>query len=169
MLYLLDANVLIDANMYYYPVERIPEFWKWLEAMGKQSHVKIPSEIFDEVVKPRPSDPDPVIEWLLERESALVLEDATPSVLVTRVLGEGYGNNLTDVDIGKIGRDPFLVSYALQDTGNRTVVSNEASKPNSQRANRRVPDVCAQFNVRCINVFQFIRELDFRTDWGADN
>lgn len=169
MLYLLDANVLIDANMYYYPVERIPEFWEWLEAMGKQGYVKIPSEIFDEVVKPRPNDPDPVIGWLLDRENTLVLEDATPSVHVTRVLEEGYGENLTDVDLSKIGRDPFLVAYALQDTNNRTVVSNEASKPKVQKANRRVPDVCDQFNVRCVNVFQFIRDLDFRTDWGACN
>ena len=27
MLYLLDANVLIDASRYYYPIQRVPEFW----------------------------------------------------------------------------------------------------------------------------------------------
>ena len=167
-LYLLDANVLIDANMYYYPIERIPEFWNWLEAMGQQGLIKIPSEIFDEVVKPRPDDPDQGIGWLLERENSLVFEDATPADLVARVTEEGYGDNLSDVDIAKIGRDPFLIAYAVQDTTYRTVVSNEVSRPSTQGANRRVPDVCTQFNVRCINVFQLIRELDFRTDWGEN-
>ena len=168
MLYLLDANILIDANMYYYPIERVPEFWHWLEAMGQQGLIKIPSEILDEVVRPRPDDPDQVIGWLLERESALVLEGATPADLIARVTEEGYGDSLTDVDLDKIGRDPFLIAYALQDTENRTVVSNEVSRPGAQGANRRVPDVCAQFRVRCINVFQLIRELDFRTGWGSD-
>ena len=166
-MYLLDANVLIDANMYYYPVERVPQFWDWLAAMGQQGFVKIPSEIFDEVVKPRPDDPDQVIGWLLDREGSLVFEGATPSALVTRVTEEGYGDKLSDVDIGKIGRDPFLIAYALQDIENRVVVSNEVSKPNAQGPNRRVPDVCASFHVRCINVFQLIRDLDFRTDWGT--
>ena len=30
MLYLLDANVFIDANRDYYPLDRFPEFWDWL-------------------------------------------------------------------------------------------------------------------------------------------
>ena len=35
VLYLLDANVLIDANRDYYPIERVPEFWEWLAEMGR--------------------------------------------------------------------------------------------------------------------------------------
>lgn len=34
MLYLLDANVLIDANRDYYPISRVPEFWDWLVHLG---------------------------------------------------------------------------------------------------------------------------------------
>lgn len=34
MLYLLDANVIIDANRDYYPLERVPEFWAWLVDCG---------------------------------------------------------------------------------------------------------------------------------------
>lgn len=153
MLYLLDANVLIDANMYYYPIERVPEFWDWLEAMGQRGFLKVPAEIFDEVVRPRPDDPDQVIGWLLDRENSFVVESETPSDLVTLVTEEGYGDNLSDVDIGKVGRDPFLIAYALQDIENRVVVSNEVSKPSATGPNRRVPDVCADFHVRCVNVF----------------
>ena len=42
MRFLLDANVLIDANRDYYPIERIPEFWDWLAYQGRQGNVKIP-------------------------------------------------------------------------------------------------------------------------------
>ena len=40
MINLLDANVLIDANRDYYPIERVPEFWEWLAAMGEQGLVR---------------------------------------------------------------------------------------------------------------------------------
>ena len=49
-LYLLDANVLIDANRDYYPIERVPEFWDWLLEMGRNGSVKVPEEIVDEII-----------------------------------------------------------------------------------------------------------------------
>jgi hypothetical protein len=30
LLFLLDANVLINANRDYYPIDRVPELWEWL-------------------------------------------------------------------------------------------------------------------------------------------
>ena len=52
MLYLLDANVLIDANRDYYPIARVPEFWDWLLEMGRLGRIKIPLEIYEEVITP---------------------------------------------------------------------------------------------------------------------
>jgi Domain of unknown function (DUF4411) len=43
-MHLLDANVLISANANFYPLDRIPQFWDWLIAMGGVGHVKIPVE-----------------------------------------------------------------------------------------------------------------------------
>lgn len=168
MLYLVDANIPIDANMYYYPLARVPQFWDWLAAMGRQGIIKIPREIFEEVALPRPEDPDAVIGWMLEHQADLLLDEEPTPGLVARVVEEGYANDLTDIELGKIGRDPFLIAYALADTANRRVVSNEASRPTQRRANRKVPDVCAALGVRCLNIFSLIRELDFRTtDWQS--
>lgn len=36
MLYLLDANTLIDANRDYYGLDSVPQFWEWLIHMGQQ-------------------------------------------------------------------------------------------------------------------------------------
>ena len=51
MLYLLDANVFIDANRDYYPITRVPEFWAWLIYVAEQQLVKVPLEIYEEVIK----------------------------------------------------------------------------------------------------------------------
>lgn len=169
VLFLLDANVLIDANRDYYPIERVPEFWEWLLEMGRLDRIKIPQEFYEEVILPAPpkNRPDPLVEWLKTNKKVLVLDEEAVAGLVTRVTEQGYANNLTDEEIGKIGRDPFLVAYALVDIQNRSVVTTEHSRPSRRRANRKLPDVCNDFNVRCINTFTLIQELDFRTGWRA--
>ena len=141
MLYLLDANVLIDANRDYYPIARLPEFWDWLAEMGRLGFLKLPREIYEEVVFPRPSRPDTLVDWLVKHLDTLVLgEEADPGI-VTNLVEQGYAIDLTDVETEKIGRDPFLIAYALVDVLNRTIVTTEGSRPSARRANRHVLDV----------------------------
>ena len=167
LLYLLDANVPIDANRDYYPIERVPEFWDWLTEMGRSGHVKIPIEIYEEIVVPRPTRRDALVEFLIENRSALLLDEQANPELVNAVTVIGYGDDLTDVDIEKIGRDPFLIAYALADPTARRVVSNENSRPSQTGANRKIPDVCHQVDVTCLHAFEFFRELNFRTNWRS--
>mgnify|MGYP005855285373 CR=1 FL=1 len=163
MLYLLDANVLIDANRDYYPMSRVPEFWGWLLHHAQNGTVKLPQEIFSE---PK-SGSDQLAKWLKRGNdgTALILKEEVAVDLVRQVIEEGYSPDLTDEEVVKIGNDPFLIAYAMADPSSRCVVTTEASKPSTQRANRRVPDVCDQFGVKSINTFRFIRELDFTTNW----
>ena len=85
--------------------------------------------------------------------------------MVAHVTDQGYADDLTDDEVEKIGRDPFLIAYALTAPEEIRVVSTEVSKPTKQRANRRLPDVCRDFQVECINTFEFVRRLDFSTSW----
>ena len=94
-----------------------------------------------------------------------MLDEEAVVELVTRVTEQGYASDLTDDQVLKIGRDPFLVAYALVDVENRSVVTTEHSSPKRRRANRKLPDVCDDFSVQCINTFALIQELDFRTGW----
>ena len=159
MLYLLDANVPIDANRDYYPIDRVPDFWDWLIALAQNGQVKIPQEIWQEVTVGN----DAVAGWLRENAATMRLnEDAQPR-LVAWTKYQGYARDLTDEEHEQIGQDPFLIAYALADSANRVVVSNENSAPAKIRANRRIPDVCRDLNIRAINIFALIRELDFRT------
>lgn len=163
MLYLLDANVVIDANRDYYPITRVPEFWDWLSHHGSIDNVKIPKEIHEEFKESR----DALGDWSRQpqfEKSLLLNEEAMPD-LVSRIVSEGYAPDLTDEDIIKLGRDPFLLSYALEDLGQRTIVTTEVSSPKKQRANRKIPDVCSTFGIPCINTFEFVRALDFKTGW----
>ena len=163
MPYLLDANVLIDANRDYYPIRRVPEFWNWLVYMSEREQVKVPQEVYEKVTDAN----DDLATWLKDNRGAMLLAEDVDLALVNRVIERGYAPDLTDHETEQLNEDPFLIAYALADIKQRCVVTTERSRPKRQRANRHIPDVCDVFGVCCRNTFQLIDELDFRTDWNA--
>lgn len=169
MLYLLDANTLIDAKRDYFEFKRVPEFWEWLQHHGEEGNIKIPIEIYEEFEEARTPDGerDDLAEWTANAEvkSALLLSEDVDPVLVSQVINQGYCEKPTDQEIETMGRDPFLIAHAMNDLENRTIVTTEVSKPKRQRGNRKIPDVSRDLGIRCINNFQLLRELDFRTGW----
>ena len=164
MIFLLDANVLITANRQYYPIDRVPEFWDWVQHMAKTGKIKIAQEIYEEIE----DDEHGLGEWATgdDVKAVLLLDEIVDPAKVQQVIAKGYAADLTDVEIEKLGRDPFLIAYALVDIANRTVVTAEQSKPKQQRANRHVPDVCKTLAVPCCDIFELVRTLDFKTGWN---
>ncbi len=107
MIYLLDANVLIDANRDYYRIESVDEFWEWLVHHGELGNIKIPIEIYEEIK----GGTDDLASWAKESETeeALKLEEDVDVALVRKVTEQGYAEDLSDIEIEKMGRDPFLL------------------------------------------------------------
>lgn len=167
MLYILDANVLITAHNSYYAVDRVPEFWDWLLHQAEQGRVTMPLEIFEEVAGTGDVEKDRLFGWLQQAavRRALVLDEAISIEAVQEVLDRGYAPDLTDVELERVGRDPFLVAYALRAPQERCVLSNETSAPNRQRANRKVPDVCRELGTTSCNTVALLRALNFTTGW----
>lgn len=159
--YLIDANVLIRAHGDYYPIDRIKPFWDWLLAQAEAGRVRMPREIYDEVAR----SPDLLGQWLRRPEvrKAIVLPEATDGAAVAMLIAKGYAPDLDDVELEKIGRDPFLIAAALA-SPDRVVVTREVSGPTKTRANRKVPDVCATMGVSSVDDFELWRRLDFRID-----
>jgi hypothetical protein len=166
MLYLLDANVLIDAARDYYPMDMVPEFWDWMQFQGEQGIVKVPLEIYEEVAEGRGEMP----EWLRTEpvKRALMLQEDVDPALVARLVAEGYATDLTESEVATIGRDPFLMAYALTAPGERCIVTTENSAPSRQRQNRKLPDVCRGFTISVCHTFEFVRRLGFHTRWRPD-
>ena len=160
MLYLLDANVLIDANRDYYPLGRVPEFWHWLVDRATKQQVRVPLEMYEEVLAGKE---DNLTRWLKDNRDVLLLDENVDEALVLRVTVRGYAPDLTDEEIERVGRDPFLIAYALVNPAQRTVVTTEVSTPKKRRANRHIPDVCDDLSVLHCNTYRFIHTLDFTT------
>jgi len=160
VLYLLDANVLIRAHEDYYGIDQVPQFWDWLLRSAQNGIVKMPFEIHDEIA----ISTGLLKDWITAAEvkRALILDEEVDQDLVDQVLSKGYAPDLNDSEIEKVGRDPFLVAYALAQP-NRVVVTKEVSKPSKRRANRKVPDVCNDVEVQWMKDFDFFKISEFNT------
>jgi ribosomal protein S8 len=164
MIYILDANVLVDSNRDFYPINRVPEFCEWLLHCADSNIIKIPDEILIDIKKGN----DQLTDWVKKKEVETVLRFATKldGKLLQQVYDEGYAKDLTDVEIETIGSDACLISYALTDKENITVVTTESSKPTKKRSNKHIPDVCNQLGVEHCSAFEMFKVLDFRTSWN---
>jgi carbamoylphosphate synthase small subunit len=127
---------------------------------GYKGTVKVPYEIYREISV----STGPLHDWLTDAavSQAMLLQMMTDPNYLNQVVTRGYAPDLNDSEIEEIGQDPFLIAYALVNPAATTIVTKEVSAPSKQRANRRIPDVCRAFGIRCINDFDFYRELDFK-------
>jgi hypothetical protein len=167
-LYLLDASVLITANNGYYGIDRVPEFWEWLVFQGGASRCKLPIEIYEEIKAGRKDEEkDLLLKWAKETTTRdkLVLDEEVDPALANRAVTAGYASDLTDDEIILLGRDPFLLAYAMKDPAARCIVTVETTKKTRTRAKSKMPDVCEKLGVRCVDTIKFLQELDFRTTW----
>ena len=162
MLHLLDANVLITAKNQYYEFGRVDQYWEWLAFHAKQGNAKIPFEIYEEITRGK----DELSEWAKSNKGDLVLEEEVDIALIQQVIKDGYAPDLTDVEFESVGRDPFLIAYALADRDNRTVVTGE-KRSKKRRQNRPIPSVCDDLFVKSCDQWEFGRSLDFRTTWNS--
>lgn len=164
-MHLLDAGVLITAHNTYYPIDRVPEFWNWLVYQGTRDAIKLPREIIEEVLAGERED-DLLLQWLKDHKTILTLDANADAGIVQYVVSRGYADDLTDHEIEQVGRDPFLIAYAVEH--GHCVVTTEVSKPSKQRQNRHVPDVCKDLNVECCGPFALNKKLNFHTGWKPE-
>ena len=78
---------------------------------------------------------------------------------------ETYAPDLNQHELEALGRDPFLIAYALAKKDDRVVVTAEG-QGNQKRQNRKIPDVCKDLEVKCYDQWDFGRALNFRA-WDS--
>ncbi|MEI2432777.1 DUF4411 family protein [Lysobacter yananisis] len=168
MLYLVDANVLMSAANTYYRHDWVPEFWEWLSFHAQAGSIKVPLEIFEEFEDGSKDEfKDQMYAWIQDpnNKQAILLPQAADIALVQAVLSKGYSSQLTEDQVEKLGRDPFLIAHALTSPKDRCVVTNEKSAPAAKPHNRKIPDACSLNGVKWCSPFDLMAALKFRTAW----
>ncbi len=160
MLYLFDANVMIDAWWQRRPFNPTDPYWVWLIHQGNNGQIKIPQEIYDEI---KPREKDPFYTWITDTgtKNALILKEAVNGIFLNHVLENGYSlTNPSDTDMENITNDGFLIAYALNNPA-RTIVTNEVSNTNATGVNSKIPDVCNTLGIAWMNDSTALHQLGF--------
>lgn len=160
MLYLLDANVFIQAKNFHYGFDFCPGFWDWV--VTKNSEGTVAS--IDRVENELRGYEDELSEWVANRASGFFLGPNPP--LADSLLGVSewsYSQDYTSaaIDVFLQGADHALVAHGL--ALDCAVVTHE--KPASTAKKIKIPNACAALEVRYMNVFEMLRREQARFVW----
>ena len=167
MAYWLDADTLITAKNGFFAFEINSSLWAWLDTQLATRKVMSPERVFREIMAFKGEDP--LKQWVQTRKAkGLCVEpDKRVSQCLGRVADHLYTATLTHANTKKPqlrykpaqaevfgrGADAFVIAHAMAEGG--TVVTFESTKhPDSQKI--RVPDVCAHFDIPCIDLKQLL-------------
>ncbi len=152
-MYLLDANVLIEAKNRYYAFDIAPGFWEWLDQAHRKHLACSIEAVRDELV----AGDDELAIWAATNAGFFqAIDDKTThhfEALSVWAASQGYTpaalSSFTGTDA-----DYLLVAFAREHA--HTVVTHERSQP---QARRRVliPDACTAMGVTTVDTFQMLR------------
>lgn len=158
MIYLLDANTYIEAKNRYYDMEFCPAYWEWLD----QQFAKGVAGSIDMIGRELKDGNDELAEWAKARGTQFIANDddatqATYIDIVQFIMSQSFSPANRDQFLAKA--DPWLIAKAK--TTGATVVTHE-SWLNDATKKVKVPNICKQFGVRCIDTFEFLRETQVK-------
>lgn len=159
-MYLVDANVLIEAKNRYYAFDIAPGFWVWLNRAHDQSIACSIDAVRDELLE----GDDELAKWAKINEAFFRPIDQG----ATRHFGDlttwANSRNFTPAALANFtgnNADYLLVAYACEH--HHTVVTHERSQPNA-RARVLIPDACLAMGVATTDTFQMLRQAGARLD-----
>ena len=162
-MYLVDANILIEAKNRYYAFDIAPGFWTWLERAHASAQVCSIDAVRDELLEGY----DELADWAR----------ATPSFF--RPVDQSAANNFSGLSRWAASRsytpaalagftgnnaDYLLVAYARGHAN--TVVTHEKPQPKAQRR-VLIPDACEAMSVAYVDTFQMLRQTGAKLHLGS--
>lgn len=150
VIYSLDASSLIEAH-HSYPIENFPSLWEELEKLIKSDRLKMHELVFDEVKD------DEIQKWCAKRQLKSYIRVTMDQVDQSK--GQALIPKLVNPKTGESGGDPWVIALA-QDLQNCVVVTQE--KPSRNEDKPKIPNVCGDLGIECINLLELIK----RENWS---
>lgn len=156
--YLLDSNFFLDSSLRYYQNDFFPDFWKWIRYGDKEFPIKTIKKVKEELNKK-----DDFINGFINE---------LPKDFFIDEIKEKYHKNYEEIiqksqnmDFNSTAKEKFaeanradawLLAVALSD--NFIIVSNEKMPDKKEKKNIKIPRMCDELKIKCINIFDFIKE-----------
>lgn len=158
--YVLDANVFIEAARRYYAFDLVPKFWESLIDHAANGQIQSIDRVKKELVRGK----DELAGWAKGHFSHAfgTTDDAdviqSYGQIMTWVQSQIQFSDAAKADFAS-GADGWLVAYAK--AKGCVVVTHEVPAPDAKRK-IPIPNVCEAFDVPFIDTFQMLRALGVR-------
>ncbi len=153
--YITDTSVFLTLG-FYYP-SRFPTIWKRIDELAKANRFFSVKEVRRELEL---NCPHPHIEdWLRNNRRVFKTPKDEELQVVAQIFSDKKFQGLvrkSNILKAKPVADPFVVASAKIHDG--YVVTQESFKPHGAR----IPTVCKEFNVECINLEEFLEFEDLK-------
>lgn len=147
--YRIDTSSLVHAYQRSYPPDILPALWdEKLDELINAARLIAPFDVLEELKQKH----DDLHEWAKPRVDMFVEIDQYQDELAS--IMADYPR-LVDTKKGKSGADPMVIALALSKNPPLCVVTEEGF---GSEKSPRIPYVCDQRDLRCINVLQLIRD-----------
>lgn len=158
MNYLLDANTYIQAKNQYYGMDICPAYWDWLDQEFESGVIASINMVGRELK----GGNDELAEWSKQRPGHFIDNDDLDTQQTFADIAQHVGeNNFQPASRDKFlsGADPWLIAKAKV-LGASVVTHESRLVPNTRKV--KVPNICHHFDVRCVDTFELLRELNAR-------
>ena len=162
--YSLDASALFDL-FDYYPADRFGPIWTGLDELIKQGRLIMVEQAVGECLDPNSS------AWLRTRRSIIVRFSPELNDCMLEIMADLTAASLMLVNPRKTRNeaDPFVIAAAIAynrqinggNDGPTVVLSSEKAAPENA-TNVKIPNVCARYKIRCMNLLEMMREENWR-------
>jgi hypothetical protein len=150
-IYCLDTSALVNPWRRMWPPDLAPLYWEGVAALAVEGRIILTEEVREELLH----KDDELASWA--KENIHTWQPLTDEVQeCVREIMRGWGK-LVDHRKHRGSADPFVIATAK--VAGAIVVTDEA--PGSEN-NVRIPYVCAQLDVRCLGLLEFVRASKIR-------
>jgi len=151
-MYLLDANVFMQAKNLHYGLDFCPAFWDWLIANNESKCVFSIEKVGDEIE----AGGDELAVWAKQRGDNFFLKpDAAIlpklSVVSNWVNSQNYEPAAVNTFLQLA--DYYIIAYAL--AYNHVVVTHEIASNSIKKV--KIPNVCIGLEVKCMTPYEMLR------------
>lgn len=162
-MYLLDANVFINAYRDYYSFDIVPKFWSRLVSLAGNSQICSIDKVRDELCT-NEADPDDLHIWSASQfQEYFDVTDAHDVLQAYAEIQQWSFQNPQFTDAAKSefasNADAWLIAYAKA-KGCKVVTHEGYNRDTRKRI--LIPVVCIHFGISYVNTFEMLRELQIQ-------
>jgi hypothetical protein len=161
-MFVLDANIFVEAHKRYYSFDIAPGFWQALKQKAEENLLISIDRIYSEIDKF--GEDDELKTWAkTEFKDYFISTDhieifTAYSEIMEWAINQSQYNKSAKSEFASVA-DSWLLAYAK--AFNSTIVTHEEYKPEIKRK-IPIPNVCRAFDIPYINTFEMLRRLNIR-------